>query len=232
MFTDQEYKILRIGTTSLIKIGHEIGPFLPWHFSENGYHWLIAECLLRRTTRSAAEKAYNQLLNDYPSWESLAEASIEDIKKRIAWIGLGQQRSTQLKNLSETMVLEYNSEIPNKRKQLLSLIGIGDYIADAILLYVHKKKYFPIDPNIQRVIRRILGRPTSIGTRHSTPYSDAVLKRFSVYVLRKYQVEDIVNLHRGMLLVSWEVCRPKPNCDKCNLNSICIFYHNINPLNK
>lgn len=220
---NQDYKTLREATNCLIQIGHDIGPFLPWHHSTDGFHWLVAECLLRRTTRSAAEKAYSSLIGTYTSWYSLADAPAQDIKAHIGWIGLGQQRSSQLKKLAEIIVERYGCSTPRTRKSLKGLPGIGDYIADAILLYVHRIKAFPIDPNIQRVMRRILGRPTSIGTRHSTPYKDPLLTDFSSYVRRKYLVDDLIKLHRGLLSVSWDVCRPKPKCVACTLNSICTF---------
>jgi A/G-specific adenine glycosylase len=207
----------------MINLGKETGPFLPWHFSNNSYNWLVAECLLRRTTRTAAEKAYSELINKYPSWSSLARADSSNIKSIIAWIGLGQQRSNQLKKLSKKVIDSYKGEVPKNRDKILALPGVGDYIADAVMLYVHKRKFFPRDSNIQRVIRRNLRRPTPIGTRHSTPYKDRVAQKYAEYVLRKYNIDGITCLHRGHLIVSWNFCRPKPICSKCILEGSCLY---------
>ncbi|MFC1828048.1 endonuclease III domain-containing protein [Thermodesulfobacteriota bacterium] len=223
MLSRSEYKTLRNCVEVLNKYGEETGPFLPWHFSKDEFDWLIAESLLRRTTRTAAEKAYSSLVQKYPSWKSLVKASTAEIKSIIGWIGLGHQRSVQIKKLSENIIYQHKGKPPKNKEAILALPGIGEYIADAIMLYVNKRKFFPIDPNIQRIVRRNLNRPTPIGTRHSTPYSDQVLNRFSSYVLKKLTVQQLLNLHRGMLLASWEFCRPKPNCRKCLLNENCRY---------
>lgn len=198
MLTRNDYKILRKSIEGLTAYGKEKGPFLPWHFSKEGYHWIVAESLLRRTTRTAAEKAYSELIARYSSWKNLSEAPNSDIKSIVAWLGLGQQRSDQLKKLSGAIVGQYGGETPKGRDKLLGLPGVGDYIADAVMLYVHRRKFFPIDPNIQRVIRRNLSHPTPIGTRHSTPYSDQLIQEFAGYALKRLKIEDIICLHRGV----------------------------------
>lgn len=221
MLTGTEYAILKKSIRAIKRFGAETGPFLPWHHSKDGYHWLIAESLLRRTTRTATEKAYTSLIQEFSSWKELSIAETGKIREHVAWLGLGQQRSNQLKKLAETISNQYKCEVPKSREKLLGLPGVGEYIADAILLYAHGQKYFPIDPNIQRVIRRIIGRPTPVGTRHSIPYSDSLIQEFSLYVKKRMQLESMISLHRGLLKMSWDYCRPKPACQKCFLISNC-----------
>ena len=59
--------------------GQAIGPYMPWHLSLDPYKWLVAEQLLRRTTRVAAEKAYEAIIEKYPSWIELATANPDSI---------------------------------------------------------------------------------------------------------------------------------------------------------
>ena len=52
------------------------------------------------------------------------------------------------------MQKKYNKKIPNNFEDLLSLPGIGNYTASAILSIGFNKPYIPLDGNIERVLKR------------------------------------------------------------------------------
>lgn len=207
---------------ALLRVGRTVGPFMPWHHSADAYNWLVAESLLRRTTRTAAQKAYSALIAKYPRWDALNSATHEEIIELIGWVGLGNQRAKHLKALAGAMVNHQASEAMCERSRLLRLPGVGDYIADAVLLYVCHERRFPIDPNIQRVFRRVIGLPTAIGTRHSVPYDDPWLARVSEHLSRYYTAEKLIDIHRGVLYVAWTTCRPRTDCPACPLQRHCV----------
>jgi A/G-specific adenine glycosylase len=207
----------------LLLHGKSVGAFQPWHLTEDTYQWLVAELLLRRTTRTAAAKAFEDTLRAFPSWQNLNEASEVDLYSTISWIGLGNQRTKQLKALAGAVTAEHNGVVPLIRQTLLSLPGVGNYIADAILLHTGSERTLPIDPNIQRVLRRIFGLPTSRGgTRHSDPYKDLVVPSISKTLCSLYRPSNLRHIHLGLLSIAWEHCRPKPRCSSCPLNPECI----------
>jgi A/G-specific adenine glycosylase len=205
----------------LCDIGQERGPFLPWHTVDQPYNWLVAESLLRRTTRTAAQKAYSSLVREYPDWESLSTASQDEIAAHISWVGLGKQRARQLKAMAIKVVSDLGADMLGDRQKLESLPGVGPYIAEAVLLYVYRQRHFPIDANIQRVLRRIAGLPTPIGTRHSNPYRDPYVQRACQYIISRFTNNELISLHRGLLIVAWENCRPRPQCNNCPLSKLC-----------
>lgn len=209
--------------TRLLEHGRAVGPFLPWHGSEDPYLWLVAESLLRRTTRTAAHKAFKELVESYPTWRALSAAPQEEVAKRIAWVGLGNQRSQQLKAMATAVTAELDGAALCSRDTLLKLPGVGSYIADAVLLHVCTQKAFPIDANVQRVLRRVVALPTPMGTRHSNPYRDPWVKKAIDYIVPQYTAAELGHIHRGTLHLAWETCRPKPKCTPCALKDICKY---------
>lgn len=205
----------------LIDHGIQVGPFLPWHRSRDPYNLLVAESLLRLTTRKKALEAYNNLLGAYPAWSSLAFGTESEIAGRIAISGLANQRAKQLKKLAVTILQDWEGMVPRTRERLLALPGVGNYTADATLLYVFQRRVLPIDSNLQRVFRRVLGLPVPIGTRRSDPYRDNWVQMLVKQLTGLYTSTQLANLHRGALDIAWKDCRFRPIHIACPLIKIC-----------
>jgi A/G-specific adenine glycosylase len=211
----------------LMEHGLAVGHFMPWHHSRDPYHWLVAEALLRRTTRTAAHKAYLAMIDSYPTWGALVAAQEAEIVPRIAWVGLGNQRSRQLKALAQTIVDDFGGVTPQAREDLLELPGVGPYIADVLLLYVFGQRAFPLDPNVQRVFRRLMGLPVSKGTRRSSrysdPYRDPWIQKAVHFLLQSRTAVELREIHRGVLHIAWTTCRSQPDCGTCPIREVCQY---------
>ena len=206
----------------ILSHGHAIGPLFAWHHTRDEFSWLVAELLLRRTTRTAAAKAFTNLTRTCSTWSQLAKQRPSRIATKIAWVGLGKQRSHQLRELARVIQTEFGGRAPRERDQLTALPGIGPYIADALLLYVHRRTAFPLDPNVQRVFRRVFGRPTGIGTRHSDPYRDTWTRSVADRLVKGLKPAQVIKAHRGVLDIAWTSCRPMPRCSSCQLRAHCV----------
>jgi adenine-specific DNA glycosylase len=222
MNTQREQRLIEVAR-KLLEYGKSVGPFLPWHYSKDPYYWLVAEALLRRTSRRTAHKAYSELVMSYPTWGALVGASREDIAEKIAWVGLGNQRSKQLKALANIVVNHYGGQVPNSKEGLLELPGVSDYIAEAVLLHVFNQRAFPIDSNVQRVVRRALGFPITTRTRYSVPYQDAITVSAVAHIVVNFEPAELADIHRGLLLVAWDTCKTHPNVTECPLQSVCAY---------
>ena len=208
--------------------GGRIGPFMPWHRSDEPYHWFVAECLLRLTTRKAAAQAFLLLTEAFPTWEVLGLADEDEIAKCIASAGLAKQKSRQLKALARTVHEDLGGVIPFERRALLTLPGVGPYVADAILLYFRGEMVFPLDGNIQRVFRRVSGLHMPEGkSRRTDPYRDPWLRRAADFVLSRRSGEELVDLHRAVLDIGWTTCRYRPNPPLCPIREACVYAQTI-----
>ena len=126
----------------------------PWRASGvSPYNILVAELLLKRTTATAAARAYTPFLEKYHSAQRLALATEKELSLALKPIGLSRQRAKAIHRLAQVLVQRFEG-VPNTFEQLCELPGVGDYAARAILSFGHSMPMAVVDGNVERVIRR------------------------------------------------------------------------------
>ena len=60
------------------------------------------------------------------------------------------------KKTAKIIISKHHGKIPDNYEDLMSLPGIGNYTANAILAIAFNKSYIPLDGNIERVLKRYL----------------------------------------------------------------------------
>ena len=130
----------------------------PWRETSNPYYIWVSEIMLQQTQVNTVIPFYNAWIKKFPTLNDVAKASDEEIFKY--WEGLGYyQRALNLRDACITIINHYNSEIPQKKEQLLTLKGIGEYTASAILSIAFGSTHPAIDGNIKRIMSRLLLLP-------------------------------------------------------------------------
>lgn len=127
----------------------------PWRGGSDPYAILISEILLQKTRAENVVTVFNKFIVKYPNANKLSNASFTDIKNEIKTLGLHTQRASKMQNLARILVEKYNGIIPNNRKELLELPGIGTYIANAVLCFAFNCDVPLLDTNIGRIIERV-----------------------------------------------------------------------------
>jgi len=202
---------------------HVVGRLPPWHRSDDPFDWLIAELLLRRTTRTAAEKAFNQVTAKWKTWKEFAETDREEIYNEVSWLGLGNQRSKHLSELSTEIVQSYDGSTPRSRVELQKLPGVGRYAAEAVRLYAFGEPTFPVDSGVQRVLRRAHGLPIGSKSEHSRPNEDPYAQEIVDEFTTIGSPPELKAAHRGVLSISWSFCKKEvPECTWCPLQTRCV----------
>lgn len=128
----------------------------PWRKTKDPYNILLAEVLLQKTNVRKVEDVYGQLLDKYPSPWELKRADLDEIRQIILPIGL-IYRAERLIKTAELLCVKHGGTVPNESAALLSLPGVGDYIADAVLCYAYNRPTVPIDTNVIRLFTRYFG---------------------------------------------------------------------------
>ncbi|MHA1250991.1 MAG: endonuclease III domain-containing protein [Candidatus Helarchaeota archaeon] len=126
----------------------------PWRIGKKSpYEILIAEILLQHTTAKAVieNNSYEIFLDKFPNINKLNKASIHELRKIFLPLGLYNQKSERIKKLAAYIVKNYNGIIPNNKKQLKQIPGIGDYITNAILTFAFGQNEVPLDNNLKRI---------------------------------------------------------------------------------
>ena len=132
---------------------------LPWRKNVSNqkrqYYTLVSEFMLQQTQVATVIPYFNKFIKEIPDIKKLA--SVDNKKLIKLWEGLGYySRVRNLKKAAQSVIKNFNGEIPDSFDDLKSLPGIGDYTANAILAIAFNKPYIPLDGNVERFLKRYL----------------------------------------------------------------------------
>ena len=105
---------------------------LPWRGEGvSAYHIMVSEFMLQQTQVSRVLKKYPLFIQQFPTIQLLAKASVRDVL--LAWQGLGyNRRALSLHKTAQTIVHQHNGVVPNSYAILTQMSGIGQSTAGAI----------------------------------------------------------------------------------------------------
>lgn len=127
---------------------------LPWRKSKDPYRIWLSEIMLQQTRVAAVIPYYERFLERFPNVRALAEAPEEEVLR--LWSGLGYySRAKNLQKAARQIVGEFGGQFPEKREQILTLSGIGEYTASAIASIAFEEKCAVLDGNVARVLSRL-----------------------------------------------------------------------------
>lgn len=129
---------------------------LPWRATYDPYHVWVSEVMLQQTQVETALPYYERFIREFPTIQSLARA--DEQRVLILWAGLGYyRRAKNFMAAARNVVENHGGKIPSDYEALLSLPGIGQYMAGAILSIAFNKPYPVVDGNVRRVLSRLFG---------------------------------------------------------------------------
>ena len=100
---------------------------------EKPYELLISTRLSAQCTDKRVNMVTEVLYGKYPTLEALADAPIEDLEEIIHPCGLFHTKARDVKALAQTLVRDYNGQVPDTMEALTSLPGIGRKTANLLL---------------------------------------------------------------------------------------------------
>lgn len=194
----------------------------PWRNIDNKFGIIIAEIMLQQTNAEKVIVIYPDFIEKYPNFQVLLKANNEDIIKLLSYLGLQNQRTSNLKDLADKIINKYNGDIPSNKKDLLSIKGIGDYIANAILCFAFNIRVPLLDGGIIRILERLF----NIKSDKKTPRTDKKLwdKMEEILPYRNFR-----DFNYGLVDFAALICkeRGKPLCYKCFMSKFCHFSREI-----
>lgn len=188
----------------------------PWRNTSDPYKTLISEILLHKTDSKKVEKSYPKFIEKFPTVYELYKAEDKEINSIFKDIGLFY-RGPRLKKIAEQIVNHFKGNIPNRKEDLVSLYGVGDYICNAVLCFAFKKKVPIVDTNVIRIYERVFG----IRSSKSRARDDKEIWDYAENMLPK---ENFVEYNYTLLDFASEICKAKkPLCVICHLKDICEY---------
>jgi A/G-specific adenine glycosylase len=197
----------------LRKWGREHQRVFPWRTTDNPFHILIAEMMLRRTQARQVIPVYQQFVAQYPDAQTLAKAPPEEVARLLFPLGLAW-RVPAFQKLAQVLVAEHNGQVPGHYEILLKLPGVGDYVASSVCSFAFRQAIPIIDTNTVRVAGRLFGIKTHAESRRRRPMRRLLSALLDEHNPRAY------NYH--LLDLAALICTPAhPRCDSCPLVQEC-----------
>ncbi|MHA1952984.1 MAG: endonuclease III [Candidatus Heimdallarchaeaceae archaeon] len=120
------------------------------------FQLLVAAILSAQSTDKQVNSVTKDLFLHFPSPPAFASASLEEIEKAIAKVGLYKNKARFIKEMSRKLIDEYNSIIPTSIKELTQLPGIGRKTANVLLndwFEIHEG--IAVDTHVKRLSYRL-----------------------------------------------------------------------------
>lgn len=175
----------------------------------NMYELIIAVMLSAQCTDKRVNIITPNLFKKYPNVQSLANANIDDIKSLINTCSFFNNKAVNLHKMANQVVNQYNGNIPQDQKELMSLAGVGQKTANVVMLESTGANVMAVDTHVFRVAHRLglSKEKTAIKTE---------------YDLTKKFKSELHKLHQAMVLFGRYHCKAvNPKCEDCDLKQFC-----------
>lgn len=211
--------------TKLIQWSQKEFPDLPWRKERSLYRTLVSEIMLQQTTVSTVKNHYDRFLKQFPTLESLARASEDEML--VAWKGLGYyRRARNLKKIAEALVNEHAGKFPDDIESLQTIPGIGPYTSNAIVGIGMDKRALAVDANLERVIARYYGLKTEKGLKLQKEIQKLFLAKEIFTEKLSYR-----GLNEALMDLGRTYCQArKASCELCLLKKDCKAFQSGKPL--
>ncbi|MDP3371591.1 MAG: A/G-specific adenine glycosylase [Candidatus Paracaedibacteraceae bacterium] len=188
---------------------------MPWRAEigqePNPYYVLVSEFMLQQTTVQTVIPYFERFIQKFPTLESLANASLDDVYA--LWQGLGYY--SRAKNLHKAcqQICEFGY-FPKDIEKLKTLAGVGPYTSASISAIAFDNPTMPVDGNVMRVLSRLFTLPEPKGPK----LHDLVQNCVSMFAAKK----DNTHSAQALMELGALVCKPKnPLCNECPLSVEC-----------
>ena len=172
----------------------------------------LVSCILSlRTKDEVTEQASIRLLKEYDTPEKIVNLPEKQIESLIYPVGFYKTKAKRIKDITRTLIENYNGKVPDDFDELLKLKGVGRKTANIVMVYGHgKQDYIPIDTHCHKIPNRL----GWINTK--TPeQTEEELKK----ILPKKYWNDFNHL---FVKFGQTICVPiSPFCSKCPIKKYC-----------
>lgn len=185
---------------------------MPWRGETDIYKIWLSEVMLQQTQIKTVIPYYLKWLEKFPSTREVAQASEHDVLKY--WEGLGYySRVRNFRRANMVIHNKYLGIIPTTYEEFVSLPGVGDYIASAVLSIACNMSLPVIDANVKRVMSRVL----CINQTQSQG-----IQSIKCFLNEHIPKKSPGNFNQALMDLGRYVCTPKsPQCNACPINPSC-----------
>lgn len=190
----------------------------PRWWSKDPFTVMFQAVLVQHTAWSSVEKTC-QPLRDQLTPEYISGLPTGELEQLIAPCGFQKAKARTIQGLTEWFrryqfdaQLVQETPLPKLREELLTLRGVGEETADAVLVYAFYQPSFVIDAYTRRLLER-LGCVLADDTAIRRFFEDGLPRDAQIYGWYHWLILDHCI----------SVCRKSPRCKECPIQNICKY---------
>lgn len=185
------------------------------------FELLVAVILSAQCTDKRVNMVTPALFEAYPTPQSMAEATAEEIFPYISSISYPNNKARHLASMARMLCEEFGGEVPADLKELQRLPGVGRKTANVVGAVVWQKHVMPVDTHVFRVAARI-----GLSHKARTPLQT------ERQLERHFPGELLPVAHHWLILHGRYVCTARnPKCGKCGIREWCRDFSRRNSAN-
>ena len=178
-------------------------------------YMVLVSCLLSlRTMDKVTGPISKKLFGVADNPQKMVKMPIKKLQEIIKPVNYYITKSKRIKEISKTLIKNYNGKVPEDFDELMKLKGVGRKTANIVMTYgFFKKGYIPIDVHCHRIPNRL----SWIKTKTPEQTEDALKK-----LLPKKYWQDFNDI---FVMFGQNICKPiGPKCNICPINKYCRYY--------
>lgn len=177
---------------------------------KNPFTLLVAVVLSAQATDVGVNKATEPLFKIVDSPSLMLELGLEKLKEMIKTINYYPTKAKHIIALSEMLIKDFSSSVPEERRMLEKLPGVGRKTANVVLNVAFGKPTIAVDTHVLRVSNRLT---LSLAKKPIKVEED---------LNRVVPDEAKGEAHHHLILHGRYICKARaPLCKNCFLNDIC-----------
>ena len=176
----------------------------------NDYELLIAIILSAQCTDKRVNIITPALFEKYPTSALLEIASLEDVKELLKSCSFYNNKAKNIIKMAQSVLENYNGEIPHNQKELMKLAGVGNKTANVFMIEFEGANLMAVDTHVFRVSHRL-----GLSDGKTVDITEADL-------VKKLKGHDLHIFHQAMVLFGRYICKAvKPECENCLFPHVC-----------
>ena len=179
---------------------------------DSSFELLIAVILSAQATDVGVNRATRKLYPLANTPRAILGLGEDGLKKYIRTIGLYNSKAENIIKTCRILLEEHGGEVPNDRKSLEALPGVGRKTANVVLNTAFGEATIAVDTHIFRVSNR-----TGLARGKSPLQVEQKL-------MKAVPGEYLQDAHHWLILHGRYTCKArKPSCPECIVNDLCAF---------
>lgn len=177
------------------------------------YELLMAVVMSAQTTDKRVNQVTEVLFKKYDTLEKLKDADISDIEDIIRPIGTYHKKAVFIKEIARVLVDCYDAKMPQDRKKLESLPGVGRKTVNVVLSVLYNYPAIAVDTHVERVSKRL-----------GLAYKNDGVYDVEMKLQKRFKKENWSKRHHQLIFFGRYKCKAQnPDCANCKLFDICKF---------